>query len=302
MKDPVVLTGGTGLIGHRIVPLLSENIGLRLLTRNREPSTPEGDAAFVHWDGLHCPPEALDGARTVIHLAGEPVFGGLPTKARMARLWSSRVDSTRHLIEAIGERPASDRPDTFVCASAVGYYGDRGEERLPESAAAGSGFFAELCQAWEDAADRGRGLGMRVVRLRFGIVLARGGGALGLMGPVFKSGLAGRLGNGKQWFPWIHIDDAANWVVRAALDPDVDGAINVVAPEPVRNEELTRVLAAQLRRPAFMVAPAFAIKAALGPLSSELLGSKRVVAERAATLGVRFQHETLASALACEFG
>jgi hypothetical protein len=300
MLEPVVLSGGTGLIGRRIVPRLSETMSPRLLTR-RPPSADPTDAALVAWDGLHCPAAALDGARAVIHLAGEPIFGGLPTKARLARLWSSRVDSTRNLVDAIRQRPAAERPDTFVCASAVGYYGDRGEELLPETAPAGTGFFAELCAAWEDAAEQGRALGMRVVQLRFGIVLARGGGALGLMGPVFKSGLAGRLGTGKQWFPWVHIDDAARWVVRAVSDEAIDGAINVVAPEPVRNEELTRVLAAQLRRPAFMVAPSFAIRAALGPLSSELLGSKRVVAERAEQLGVAFQHETLTSALAREF-
>ncbi len=302
MSDAVALTGATGLIGGRILPKLRDVRGIRILSRNPDRiATAPGTEAFA-WDGLHFPPEALEGTRAVVHLAGEPIFGGLPTKRRLARLWSSRVDATRNLIETLAARPAAARPDTLVCASAVGYYGDRGEEQLPESSRAGTGFFAELCQAWEDAALQGRALGMRVVRLRFGIVLARGGGALGLMGPIFKSGLAGRLGDGQQWFPWVHIDDAAAFVVRAALDPELEGAYNVVAPEAVRNETLTRALAAQLRRPAFMVAPAFAVRAALGPLASELLGSKHVVPERAHSLGVRFEHEQLASALAQEFG
>ena len=302
MSGPVVLTGGTGLIGGRILPTLAEWGEVRLLTRSPERAPPTSRARVLGWDGLHFPAKALDGVRAVVHLAGEPVFGGLATKKRLARLYSSRVDSTRHLIERIAERPPGERPDIVVCASAVGFYGDRGEEALRESAEAGTGFLAELCIAWEEAADRARSLGLRVVRLRFGIVLARGAGALGLMAPIFKTGLGGRLGSGRQWFPWVHVDDAAGLVLRAVEDPELDGALNVVAPAPVRNEELTRVLATQVRRPAFLAVPPFALRAALGPLASELLGSKRVVPERASSLGFAWRHEQLEGALEAELG
>jgi uncharacterized protein (TIGR01777 family) len=310
VSGPVVLTGGTGLIGGHLLPELNRAAEVRLMSRHSgesegdaAPSTEPGHAVRpIRWDGLHFPESALDGARTIVHLAGEPVFGGLPTRARLGRLRASRIESTRNLVTSLASRDPASRPDTLVCASAVGFYGDRGDEALPESAARGSGFLADLCADWEAAADGARELGLRVVQLRFGIVLARGAGALGMMVPIFKTGLAGRLGHGQQWFPWVHVSDAAAAVLAAVSDPTWNGVVTVVAPEPVRNVELTKTLAGQLGRPAFLAAPAFAMRLALGPLADELLGSKRVVPGRAREFGFRWQYERLDQALAFELG
>jgi len=297
MAPATLLTGGTGLIGGRLVPALAERGAVRLATRRPETPGPAG-ATVVGWDGTTLPDAALDGVDTVVHLSGEPVFGGLPTRARRGRIWSSRVVSTERLVAQIAQRPPGERPRTLVCASAVGFYGDRGETPLPEGAGPGEGFLADLCVAWEAAANRARALGLRVVRVRFGIVLARSAGALGLMAPIFRTGLAGRLGSGHQWFPWIHIDDAAALVCRAVADPGWSGPVNAVAPAPVRNRELTVALAARLHRPALLPVPSVAVRAALGPLADELLGSKRVVPEHATKAGFVWQHPALERALA----
>ena len=301
MSGAVLLSGGTGLIGGRIVPALSETREVRLLSR-RAGEDARPNVRRVQWDGQHFPAEALAETETVVHLAGEPVFGGLPTRARQARLRHSRIGSTQDLIARIAELAPGERPGTLVCASAVGFYGDRGEERLPESASQGQGFLADLCRDWEAAADGAGELGLRVVKLRFGIVLARGAGALGMMALAFKTGLGGRLGSGQQWFPWVHIDDAAAAVLAAVSNPDWSDTVNVVAPNPVKNADLTKVLAAQLGRPAFMVVPGFAVRLGMGPLADELLGSKYVVPERATSLGFVWKHEQLASALEAELG
>ncbi len=301
MTQAILITGGTGLIGGRAVPVLAERSEIRLLSR-RPGSSSIPNTRTLEWNGVDVPDEALRGASTVIHLAGEPVFGGLPTKRRLDRILKSRVDSTAALVARLSSLPDDQRPDSLVSASAVGFYGDRGDERLDEDAVRGEGFLADVCVDWEAEAVKAEALGLRVVRLRFGIVLARDGGALSLMAPVFRAGLAGNLGSGKQWFPWVHIDDAAAMLVRATEDTAWTGAVNVVAPEPVRNAELTRVLAKQLKRPAFLTAPAFAVRAALGPLSDELLGSKCVVPGVAQALGFDFTHGQLSGALADLFG
>ena len=184
----------------------------------------------------------------------------------------------------------------------VGIYGSRGEEELGERAPAGEGFVADLCRDWETAALAAAAYGLRVVTLRFGIVLAREGGALALLARLFRMGLGGRVGNGRQWVPWVHVDDATALVRRALDDAELRGALNVVAPGCVRNEELTRTLAAQLNRPAVLPAPAFALRLALGPLAGELIGSHRVIPERAQKLGFLFAHPELAGALAQELG
>lgn len=301
----LLVSGATGLIGRRLLAALGD-AGPRVLALTRNPQRAAGSLGSgrtpVAWNGLQVPRDALAEADALLHLAGEPLFGGLPTPGRLARIRSSRVDSTQAIVAAIAALPAQQRPRTLVCASAVGIYGSRGEEELPEQAPPGEGFLAELCRDWETAALSAAAYGLRVVCLRFGIVLAAEGGALALLARVFRLGLGGRVGSGRQWVPWIHADDAVGLVRRALEDPDLRGPLNVVAPGCVRNQELTRALAARLHRPALLPAPGFAVKAALGPLAGELLGSRRVVPRRAVELGHPFAHGDLAGALAQELG
>jgi uncharacterized protein (TIGR01777 family) len=294
MSDSVLLTGATGLIGGALAErLAASGRPVRRVTRapDRLPPLAGGDA--IGWDGVALPAEALDGVSAVVHLAGEPIFGGLPTRARRERMWRSRIDSTRALVERIAERPPGERPRALVCASAVGYYGDRGEEELREDAGPGKGFLAELCVAWEAEARRAEAHGVRVARVRFAVVLSPAGGALPALTRVFKSGLGGRIGSGRQWFPWIHGDDAVALVERALGDERVDGALNAVAPGLLRNADFARALARRLRRPALVPVPAFAVRLALRDLASELLDSRRVLPTVATALAHPFTHPNL---------
>lgn len=300
----VLVSGATGLVGGRLVPaLLSEGRPVRILSRNPGRAGAERPGTNVFsWDGRSWPGEALGALDAVVHLAGEPVFGGLLTAARRSRIRESRVGSTRALVEALAALPADARPRSLVCASAVGIYGDRGDEVLEDGAAPGEGFLAEVCIDWEAAARSAADLGIRVVNLRIGIVLAGEGGALPLMALPFRYGVGGPLGSGRQWVPWIHVDDLVRLVQHALTDAAILGAVNGVAPEPVRNEVLTRALARQLHRPAFLRAPAFAIRLAMGEVAAELLGSRRCVPKRALDRGFSFVHPALESALAAELG
>ncbi|CAG0953116.1 Epimerase family protein [Myxococcaceae bacterium] len=300
----VLVSGATGLVGGRLVPaLLSEGRPVRVLSRDpgRAGAGRPGTNVFA-WDGLRWPAEALGALDAVVHLAGEPVFGGLLTAARRRRIRESRVESTKALVEAIAELPAASRPKTFVCASAVGFYGDRGDEILEEASPHGSGFLADVCVDWEAATKPALDLGLRVVNLRIGIVFAREGGALALMAVPFRFGAGGPLGDGRQWVPWIHADDLVRMLQLALADEAIAGPMNGVAPEPVRNEVLTQALARQLHRPALLRAPAFALKLALGEIATELLGSRRCVPRLALARGFSFVHAALESALACELG
>ena len=296
---PVWLSGGTGLIGGRLRRALA-NSGwpLRIVSRRPELLSTEAGTEILPWDGLAPPKVSLAGCGAAIHLAGEPLFAGLPGKRHRERVWSSRVESTRALVDALGRLHPHERPRTLLCASAVGYFGDRGEEALDEDAPRGEGFLAALCEAWEQQAARCEELGMRRVSLRFGVVLAREGGVLARVAPIFRLGLGGRLGSGRQWFPWVHIDDAVALVLRALEDESLRGPLHLVSPEPVRNLGFTAALGRVLHRPTLLQVPAFAVRAALGPLADELLGSKRVVSSR--LRGVRFLHSPIESALRAE--
>jgi hypothetical protein len=298
MAGWVVVTGASGLVGGALVAKLrAAGRPLRLVSRAPERLTAAAGVEAVGWDGLTLDPQALDGAAAVVHLAGEPIFGGLPTRARRERMWSSRIDSTKRIVEGIASLAPSRRPAAFVCASAVGFYGDRGEEELREDARPGEGFLADLCVAWEEEAERAAELGVRAARLRFGVVLSRAGGALPVLSRAFRLGLGGRIGSGRQWFSWIQLEDAVALALRAIDDPDFAGAFNVVAPAPVRNADFTRAVASALHRPALLPAPAIAVRLALGDLAGELLGSRRVLPARALALGHRFVHPDLPSAL-----
>jgi uncharacterized protein (TIGR01777 family) len=299
----ILVSGATGLVGGELVRLLrAAGRPVRALTRDATKVRPDPGVEACLWTGTDVPEAALRGAAGVVHLAGEPVFGGLPTAARRERIRASRIDSTRSLAGAIGTLPQGERPAVLVCASAIGFYGDRAEETLDERSHPGSGFLASLCVDWEAAAAAVEPHGVRRVSLRFGVVLSRRGGALALMAPAFRLGLGGRIGSGRQWMSWVHLDDAAGLAVRALDGPALSGEVNAVAPEPVRNAHFTRALARALHRPAFLPLPAAPLRLALGEIAGELLGSRRVLPAAAQAAGYAFAKPAIEDAFEAEFG
>lgn len=292
----VSLTGGTGLIGSALLRrLLEQGHSVRLAGR-RPPAGLAAGVGFTRWDAFSSDPpgEFVEGADAVIHLAGEPVAQRWTAQAKQ-RIRASRVDGTRRLVRALAG--ATRRPATLVAASAVGFYGDRGDEWLTEESSPGAGFLPELVQAWESEARAAQALGVRVVCLRIGLVLGSNGGALARMLPAFRLGLGGRLGSGKQWMSWIHLEDLIELILFALAQPQLEGAVNATAPSPVRNAEFTRTLAAVLHRPAVFRAPAFALRLALGEMACVLLDSQRVRPEAALAAGFRFRWTELCPAL-----
>jgi hypothetical protein len=240
-------------------------------------------------------PEKVSGFAAVIHLAGESVVGRW-TAAKKRAIRESRVLGTRSLARAITK--AEPKPEVCVCASAVGFYGDRGDEILTEQSGGGKGFAAELGRDWEEESRIAADAGIRTVNLRIGLVLSGQGGALAKMLPAFKMGLGGRLGSGRQWWSWIHLDDIAGGIQHVMREGAISGPVNFVAPNPVRNEEFTRVLAAVLGRPALLPMPAFVARLALGEMAQELmLSSQRVAPEKLLGSGFRFQYGDLRKAL-----
>jgi uncharacterized protein (TIGR01777 family) len=298
MTGDVVLTGGTGLIGRRLAERLrAEKRGLRWVARGASRiQRLEGERSY-DWNGVDIEPSWLEGAGAVVHLAGEPIFGGLLTAAKRERIRASRIDSTRSLVDALAALPAGARPRVFVCASAVGYYGDSGEGEIRESDPPGPGFLSDLCRDWESEAARANELGVRVCSLRIGVVLARRGGALASMLPIFRAGLGGKIGDGMQWFPWIHVEDCVALAHFALGSDDARGPWNCAAPGSARNGEFSAMLASSVRRPAFMRVPAFAVRAALRDLSVELLASRRVVPAAPRAAGFAFKYPALHEAL-----
>lgn len=295
----VVVTGATGTIGTRLLAALDAEV--TVLTRDPERARRTLNAArFVAWDGRAAiPPSVFDGADVVYHLAGEPVAGGRWTAEKKKRILDSRVLGTRAVVDSIGK--AGSKPN-LVSASAVGFYGSRGDELLTEASTAGAGFLPDVCRAWELEAAQAERHGVHATMLRIGIVLAREGGALHQMLPLFRAGLGGRLGRGGQWMPWIHVDDVVALFLRAGRAPALDGPVNAVAPHAVTNATFTKALAHELHRPAFLAAPELAIRLAMGELADVVLASQRVVPERAVRSGYVFRHPTIEGALADLFG
>lgn len=289
-----VVTGGTGFIGRALCARLPAPV---VLTRS-PGKAPEGleHARFVEWDPAAGPPppEALEGADVVFNLAGAPIADGRWTEARRKQILESRVVTTRNLVAGIGA--LSNRPRVLVSGSAVGFYGDRGDEKLDEHARAGDDFLARVCRDWEREAEVARGLGLRVVTVRTGLVLGDGG-ALEKMLPPFKLGLGGKIAGGKQWMPWIHLDDQVGLLLHAATSDDLDGPLNACAPNAVTNAEFTRALGEALHRPAIIPVPGFALRTALGEMSTVLTASQRAVPRRAEETGYAFEHPELAGAL-----
>ena len=290
----VLVSGSGGLIGSALAPALSGDGHLvRPLRR-----APQAGADATSWnpdDGSFAA-GALDGIDAVVHLAGENIAGGRWTAARKARIRDSRVDGTRRLCAALA---ALDTPPrVLVAASAIGFYGDRGDALLDESAAPGTGFLPEVSRSWETAAAPAREAGIRVAHLRIGIVLSPAGGALAQMLLPFKLGVGGVLGSGDQYMSWIALDDVVGIVRHALADESLSGPVNTVAPQAVTNREFTRALGKVLRRPTILPAPAFALRIALGEMADALLlASTRVdpAALRATTF--EFQHPQLDGAL-----
>ena len=238
----------------------------------------------------------LEGCACAIHLSGASIAGRRWTEAYRRELKSSRVDTTRALAAALAR--LRHPPETLLVASAVGIYGNRGDEVLDESSALGSGFLAELCREWEEAADLAKKAGIRVVPLRFGVVLDTTAGALAKMLPAFRLGLGGRLGSGTQWMSWVSLEDAVNAILFGMDTRSLAGPVNVTSPNPVRNAEFTRVLARTLHRPAILPAPAFALRLVLGAMADEaLLAGARAVPARLQAAGFRFTNPHLPSAL-----
>jgi uncharacterized protein (TIGR01777 family) len=283
------ITGATGLIGGRIIDLaLRRGHEVAAFTRHPERTIPGCEMRAFSMEAV----PNITGCEALIHLAGESV-AGLWTKAKKRRIVESRVRGTQRLVEAINA--AREKPEVLLSGSAIGFYGDSGEVELTETSPAGTGFLAETVQAWEAEARRAEGV--RVVLLRTAVVLAKKGGALPPMALPFRLGLGGELGDGRQWMPWIHLDDLAHLALFAIENLDIRGPLNGSAPWPVRNADFTKTLAQTLHRPAFFRVPAFALRAALGDFSHELLDSKRVLPAVAADHDFRFQFPDLAPAL-----
>ncbi len=291
-----LVTGATGLVGRELCSVLERPVVL-----SRDPSSAAEQlgrsVSAVAWEPRSevAPVAVFEGVEAVFHLAGEPVAGGRWNSERKRRIRDSRVLGTRHLVEALPLLPAL--PRVLVCASAVGYYGDRGDEELTEAAPRGAGFLAEVCEEWEAEARGAERHGVRVVLARFGLVLAPRGGALERMLPPFKLGLGGKLGGGRQWMPWVQLRDVVGLLLHAARDERLRGPLNVVAPEPVTNADFTRELGRALGRPAVLPVPRLALRLAFGELSEALLDSQRVIARSAAESHYPFVYPRLGPAL-----
>lgn len=285
----ILISGASGLIGSALAPALSM-AGHRVLSLVRHrPTNPDER----RWDPAaeSLGPEVLDGVDAVIHLAAESIARRW-TRARMARIRQSRSAGTRLLAEAVAR--SSQPPSVFLCASAIGYYGDRPGEILDETSAPGTDFLAEVCQQWEAACEPARGRDVRVANLRFGIVLSSRGGALGQMLRPIRLGLGGRLGSGRQIMSWIALDDVVAAVQHLLGCEELSGPVNLVSPNPVSNREFTRTLGRVLHRPAVLPAPGFALRLALGKMAKPLLlTDQQVVPARLQQAAFHFEHPDL---------
>ena len=292
----ITITGGTGFIGKRLIEsLLPDGHSIRILGRSPKTGVTR-DAEVFLWDALkgEIPGESLAGADAVIHLAGEPVAQRWTPETKH-RIRDTRVKGTRCLVEALSKM--AKPPSVLVSASAIGLYGSRGDEILTEASKPATGFLPDICREWEAEAGRAEELGIRVVKLRIGVVLGLGGGALAQLLPPFKMLLGGQVGSGDQWMSWIHLDDVAGLIRFAIQTPSLTGPVNATTPNPVRNSQFTRVLARTLRRPALFTVPAKALTILFGEMAEILLDSQRVLPEAAERAGYKFSYPGLGPAL-----
>jgi uncharacterized protein (TIGR01777 family) len=291
----VAVTGSSGLVGQSLLDFLSSK-GAQVIRLVRGAAST--DPTTVDWDpesGLR-EPARLQGIEAVVHLAGESIAARRWNEAQKQRIRDSRIHGTRALVNTVIGLTAP--PKAFICASAIGYYGDRGDELLTEDSRSGSGFLADVCRSWEAAAEPAARQGIRVVNLRFGVILSPRGGALAKMLTPFRLGAGGRVGDGQQYMSWVALDDVTSAVHHAIVNPALRGPVNVVAPNAVTNAEFTRVLANVLNRPALFPMPAFAVKALFGEMGEALLlAGQRVEPVRLRESGFRFAYPDLEGAL-----
>jgi len=292
MPGKILVSGVSGPIGAALLPSLNEQ-GYQVTRLVRAKSSGQGQIA---WNPGHAiASELVSGFDAVVHLAGESIVGRW-TEAKKRRIVESRVPATRYLAEALGQ--AKQPPRVLISASAVGYYGNRGEEVLREESASGTGFLAEICREWEGAAEPAATAGIRTAQIRMGLVLSPVGGALQKMLPPFRMGLGGNLGTGRQWWSWIDVQDIVGVIHHIMKTDSLQGAVNLVAPNPVTNAEFTKTLAGVLSRPAVFPMPAFAARLAFGQMADELLlASQRVEPAKLIASGYKFQHAELEPAL-----
>jgi uncharacterized protein (TIGR01777 family) len=290
LQMKVLVTGSSGLIGSALVDFLeAEGHEVIRLVRQESGLTSKG----VLWDPAHGEVDVakLEGFDAVVHLAGENIGAKRWTAARKVAIRASRVQSTRLLSESLAK--LKQKPRVLVSASATGYYGDRGEEVLDEKSEAGAGFLANLCLEWEDATRPAAQAGIRVVNLRFGLVLSATGSALARMLPLFRLGLGGRLGNGQQYMSWVELGDAIRAIHHCLTCESLVGPVNVVSPNPVTNRQFTKILGSVLKRPTLLAVPRVLLRLTLGEIAADLLASARVQPDRLIDTGFVFQHAEL---------
>jgi uncharacterized protein len=294
-----LVTGATGFVGAGLVRRIRERKDtFRVVSRD-----PVHAAMALGQDldvvaATDPAPRLFDGVDAVVNLMGEPIFGRRWTEEQKRKIRSSRVDGTRRLVDGMKALPPDKRPKALVSASAVGFYGPHGNEELDESAPVGVGFLPDVCREWEDAARGAEACGVRVVITRFGVVLGPQGGALATMLPIFRAGLGGPIGAGRQWMSWIHRDDVAGILIHAAEKADVRGALNATTPNPVTNADFTKALAKTLHRPAIFPVPPVMLRLLFGASAEVLTTGQRVLPKRTLESGYVFQRPELAGALA----
>lgn len=288
----IFITGGTGLIGKPLCEeLASHNHELFVLSRSKRKNSRNID--YILWDDSFKFSEHINGMDIVINLAGEPIAGKPWSKEQKKKLRDSRINITREIVNAINTVPS--KPKKLINASAVGIYGDRKDEKIKESSDLGEGFLADICKEWEIEAGKvetrhGMSQTTNVVLLRIGIVLGKGGGALEKMVPPFQMFIGGPLGSGKQWMPWIALEDAVGIIKLAVEKAEIKGIINVTSPNPVTNKEFSNILGNILFRPSFMPVPAFGLKLLLGEMADMLLGGQYVIPDVVSKQGYIFKH------------
>ena len=295
----VLVTGGTGFIGSRVCNALHQK-GDAVYILSRDPARAQSQLdssakAVYGWnpETEKLPIEATSDTNAVIHLAGETIAGRWNAEKKR-KIRDSRILSTRNLVASLGD--TDTKPETLVCASAIGYYGSSNES-LTEASQPGTDFLAEVCAEWETEALKASEFGIRVVLVRIGLVLGLGGGLLQQVLPPFKMGIGGILGNGRQWMSWVHIDDVVGILLHALESSQIHGALNATAPTPVRNVEFTKTLGAVLRRPTLFPVPIFGLKLMMGEFADFIVLSQNVIPERTEASGYEFYYRTLESAL-----